>query len=90
MLKQLHTIVNHVQQMQQTYKTNDKHIKMKKQYVVQTHAKSTQTMSNNLQTIAKHVQQIQQTYQTNDKNIQKMTKTICCTNKCKTYTNNFF
>ena len=82
MSNNVQTIIKHVQQMQQTYQTNDKNNTNKtKQYVLITNAKYKQKMSNpnanNSKTCTTNATNIPNKSQTH----QHMTKTICCTNK---------
>ena len=88
MLRNLQTIVKRVQQMQQTYPTNDKHFKnvSKKQFVVITHAKNIQTNVKKSANNSKHIYKTCNKHTKQMTKTSKMTKTICCNIKCKTHT----
>ena len=72
--------------MQQTYQTNDKHIKNDKNNMLYKQMQKSYRKCQQIYTIVKHVQKMQHTQQTNDKHIKKQQQTICCTNKCKNLT----
>ena len=86
--QQIYTIVKHVQKMQHTYQTNDKHIKHNKNNMLYKQMQKSYKTCENIQTIVTHVQTCNKHSKHKTKTSTNEKRTICCTNRCKKHTNN--